>query len=457
MLACGTRTPPAAQAPASLPAAADAGECELVPEPGQPIETVALVERVEPANAPRPSNDSERLVFRQLYETLIRIDCRGRAVPGLAASWRLEPDGRTWIVTLRDGARFSDGSDVTAADIRAAWLRDADGNLRPPVGRLVQSLALAGDRAVAITLHSRRADAPLALAHPDLAIGKPVDGSPWPLGTRASRVAADDRPGVAAARSITVVRESLPAIRFQIASADARDLLDQGADLLITRNPAVLGYAATFSQLQTLPLAWQRTYVLGVPGRPRSSRPLSEEQRQVLASDAVRGEARGAREPFWWQSAADCAMPAAPPRAPAAPAPRIVYDAGDSAARDLAERLVGLGRVSSPAATAFLDLLLPGRPTRAFQRATGLSGAALALARRQGADAGYVLSVDTQPIEPCRDLEVLMEGARWLDPGALVPLVETRLRAVVRRGRAGITMESDGGAVLTSAGGARQP
>ncbi len=79
------------------------------------------------------------------------------------------------------------------------------------------------------------------------------------------------------------------------------------------------------------------------------------------------------------------------------------------------------------------------------------------MARRQGADAGYVLSVDTQPIEPCRDLQVLMEGSRWLDPAALVPLVETRLRAVVRRGRAGITTESDGGVVLTSAGGARQP
>jgi hypothetical protein len=430
----------------------------LVAEPGEPIETVALVDRVDPANAPRPSNDSERLLFRQLYETLIRIDCRGQAVPGLAAAWRLEPDGRTWIVTLRDGARFADGTDVTAADIRAAWTRNANGDLQAPAARLVQSVAVAGDRTVAITLHSRRSDAPVALGHADLAIAKPVEGAPWPLGTRGSRLGTGDRPaGGSPTRTLTVVRDTLPAVRFLIASGDARDLLDQGADLLITRNPAVLGYAATFSQLQTLPLAWQRTYVLAVPGRPRSSPSLSEEQRQVLAGDAVRGEARGAREPFWWQPAADCVVPAAPPRAQASPSPRIVYDAGDSAARDLAERLVGLGRVASPAATAFLDVLLPDRPKRAFQRATGLSGAALALARRQGADAGYVLSVDTQPIAPCRDLEVLMAGARWLDPASLVPLVETRLRAVVRRGRAGLTMESGGGAVLTNAGGARQP
>jgi hypothetical protein len=456
LLACGSRTPPAAQTPAVPRPEADAPECALVSEPGEPIEAVGLADRVDPANAPRPSNDSERLVFRQLYETLIRVDCRGRAVPGLASSWRLEPDGRTWIVTLRDGAHFSDGTDVTAADIRAAWARDASGELRPQTNRLVQSVSLAGDRAVAVTLLSRRTDAPAALAHPDLAIAKPVDGSPWPLGTRGSRIGADGRPA-AAARTVTVVRDALPAIRFLVASADARDLLDQGADLLITRNPAVLGYAATLSQVQTLPLAWQHTHVLAVPGRPRSSPVLSEEQRQVLANDAVRGEARGAREPFWWQTATDCAVPAAPPRSQTAPTPRIVYDAGDSAARDLAERLVGLGRVSSPAATALLDALLPNRAKGTFQRATGLSGAALALARRQGADAGYVLSVETQPIEPCRELQVLTEASRWLDPASLVPLVETRARAIVRRGRSGITLEADGGVVLTGQAGARQP
>ena len=33
----------------------------------------------------------------------------------------------------------------------------------------------------------------MALAHPDLAIARPVAGSPWPLGTRSSRIAPDDR------------------------------------------------------------------------------------------------------------------------------------------------------------------------------------------------------------------------------------------------------------------------
>ena len=112
--------------------------------PGEPIATVGLSDRIDPSNAPRPSNASERLLFRQLYETLVRVDCMGRVRPGLAASWRLDGDGRTWIVTLREGARFSDGTAVTAADVRAGWTGSGvDGTLRSHVSRLVQSVDVA--------------------------------------------------------------------------------------------------------------------------------------------------------------------------------------------------------------------------------------------------------------------------------------------------------------------------
>src|SRR5687768_2231798 len=94
-------SPPAATAPRPEQ---DAPSCALIVEPGEPIATVALSERVDPSNAPYPSNESERLLFRQLYETLVRADCDGHLRPGLAASWRLDGNGRTWIVTLRENA-----------------------------------------------------------------------------------------------------------------------------------------------------------------------------------------------------------------------------------------------------------------------------------------------------------------------------------------------------------------
>jgi hypothetical protein len=125
-----------------------------------------------------------------------------------------------------------------------------------------------------------------------------------------------------------------------------------------------------------------------------------------------------------------------------------VYDASDGAARDLAERFVGLARASGPPATAFLDALLPDRPGRTYQRAVGLTGETLTRTQRRGADAGYVTSVDSRPVDPCQDLKALIDRAPWLDPETIVPLIETRLRAIVRRGRSGVTAEWDGGLVI---------
>jgi hypothetical protein len=449
--ACSSRPAPGVPASPQTPSATTtldrevpSDDCAVITTPGEPIATVALTGPVDPSHAPHPTNESERLLFRQLYETLVRVDCMGRVRPGLAAAWRLDTDGRTWIVTLRDNAGFADGTPLTPDDVRASWAGGAVGNeLRPQVNRLVESIVATGARTLAITPRQQRGDAPLTLAHPDLAIARSVSDSPWPLGTHSGRTARADGPA-----SVTLLRDGLPPVRFVMGRGDQRDLLDQQIDLLLTRDPATLDYAATLPQLQSVPLAWQRTHVLLTPGRLRQARSLSEEAREVLADDAVRGEARGARGPFWWQMFSDCGVAAPAPAPSSQPTPRVVYDATDGASRDLAERLVGLAGSSSPGAAAFLDALLPDRPRRTFQRATGLTGEALAVALRRGTDAGYVMSVANRPIDPCRDLLSWIDEARWLDPETIVPLVETRLTAIVRRGRSGVSAEWDGGLVI---------
>ena len=440
-------------APAPVTVVTD--DCALISAAGEPIETVGLTERVDPQHAPRPSNESERLVFRQLYETLVTVDCQGRVRPALAESWRLEGDGRTWLVTLRDNVRFADGTPMTADDVRASWSEDGNRNQLHPV----ESIVAIDERAVAITFRRQRQDGDglQVLAHPDLAIAKPVLGSEWPLGTRSARIAPHDDPQrEPRAAVITVTRDALPPLRFRVAPGDARDLLDAGVDLLLTRDPAALDYARTLPQFQTLPLAWQRTYLLLTPDRSRPSVPLSAQARQVLADDAVRGEARGAQEPFWWSMMRGCDVLQSPPRRQTSPAPRIVYDANDAAARDLAERFVALVRASGPAAAMFLDVLLPDRPRRTYERAVGLTANALAQAIRLGTDAGYVMSVDSRPVDPCRDLQSLIGAAPWLDPETVVPLIDTRLQAVVRRGRSGASAEWDGGLVLAGVGDSRR-
>jgi hypothetical protein len=409
-----------------LPPPEPSSECAVISGPGEPIATVALTESVNPANAPRPTNDSERLVFRQIYETLVRVDCKGRVIPGLASSWRRSIDGRTWIVTLRPESRFSDGTPVTAPGVVALWSRDGvGGDLLPHVNRLVESLIAVDEETLAILLRSSRVDGPFALAHTDLAIARPAANANWLLGTRPVEVSSDGA-------SITISNLAGGSIRFGSPRDDPRDSLDESVDLLITRNRAALDYAATLPQFQSEPLEWQQVEVLLSAG---PARPLSDEERTALAADAVRGEARGATGPFWWQQLPDCEI--APPRAlePGRRfSGRVVYESTDSAARDLAERLVGVAG-----------------DKRLYQRSFGLTGEAFALALRGGVDAGYVMSLDAHPLDPCRDLQIVMERAPWLDPAIIVPLVETRRRAIVRRGHAGIVSDWDGGLLIAGA------
>jgi hypothetical protein len=419
--------------PTASPATPTAVDCGLFPgrsESTEPITIVGLADRVDPTHAPYPTNESERLLFRQLYETLIRADCQGHAAPGLADSWRLNANGDAWIVTLRPNARFSDNKPVTAMDVVSSWMEAGVGagngsELRPDVRRLVRSIATLDDRTLEIALQSRRADAVLALAHTDLVIATPVPGSPWPLGTRSARI---DSSG---ASVVTLTR--LPensSTRFLVAPAsDSRDLLDRGVDLLLTRDPRTIGYAAALTQFQTAPLPWQRTHVLLTPKRA-SAPPFSTDDRRALAQDAVRGEARGAEGPYWWESLSDCEVdpPQPPPTAPSTPG-RIVYNMEDSAARELAERLVGIGK---------------------YPRASGLTSDALAQALRRGNESAYILSLDRRPLDPCREIQVLMNNAAWIDPHSIVPLVDTRLQAIVRRGHSGVNTEWDGSLLLES-------
>jgi len=432
---------------------ANPDECALISPTGDPIASVGLTDRVDPSHAPRPTNASERLLFGDLYETLVRVDCMGRVRPGLASSWRIEPrftptdsNTRRWTVTLRENAHFADGTPVTAAAVRASWSHDG---VRDPsrrfVSRLLNWVDVVDDRTLAIQLDSPWFEAPVALAHPDLAVARRVADSPWPLGTRSRSLAATGAVRGSALSELVVRRDSLPPLRFLVAPGDPRDLLDAGVDLLLTRDPATLDYATTLPHLQRVPLAWQRTYIFLTAGRSSRSPALSEEARQALAADAVRGEARGAQGPVWFESAVCQPVPMGG-RSPHIPTPRVVYDATDPVARDLAERFVALAGASGPAATAFLDAVLPDRPRRAFERATGLTGEALARARFQGTDAGYILSVESRPLDPCHDTFALKDSVPWAR--TILPLVDTRLQAVVRRGRSGLTTDFDGSVLI---------
>ena len=61
-------------------------------------------------------------VLDDLFEGLTRLDQRGEPEPGMASSWQISADGRTWTFHLRE-ARWSNGVPVRAADFVYAWRR----------------------------------------------------------------------------------------------------------------------------------------------------------------------------------------------------------------------------------------------------------------------------------------------------------------------------------------------
>lgn len=64
-------------------------------------------------------------VIRDLFEGLTNHDAQGKIVPGVAQSWSSN-DNKTWVFTLRNNARWSNGDPVTAQDFVYSWQRLVD-------------------------------------------------------------------------------------------------------------------------------------------------------------------------------------------------------------------------------------------------------------------------------------------------------------------------------------------
>ncbi len=63
--------------------------------------------------------------FRDLFEGLVNQNEKGEIVPGVATQWKSN-DNRIWTFTLRDNAKWADGTPVTAQDFVYSWQRLVD-------------------------------------------------------------------------------------------------------------------------------------------------------------------------------------------------------------------------------------------------------------------------------------------------------------------------------------------
>jgi oligopeptide transport system substrate-binding protein len=79
-------------------------------------------------------------VIRDLFEGLVNQDSKGNIIPGVATKWQTN-DNRVWTFTLRDDAKWSDGTPVTAQDFVYSWRRLVDPKTTSPFASFA---ALAG-------------------------------------------------------------------------------------------------------------------------------------------------------------------------------------------------------------------------------------------------------------------------------------------------------------------------
>ena len=69
------------------------------------------------------SESAGSAVIYDNFEGLASAAADGTIIPGVAEKWEVSADGKTYTFHLRDNAKWSDGSPVTAADFVYAWQR----------------------------------------------------------------------------------------------------------------------------------------------------------------------------------------------------------------------------------------------------------------------------------------------------------------------------------------------
>lgn len=101
------------------------------------------------------SQNADVWVMNNINAQLVRNTREATGIePDLAESWTVSEDGLTYSFTLRDGAKFSDGSAVTAGDVKFSIerLRDGEGSVFGSMFTVISGIEVPDDRTVVFTL-----------------------------------------------------------------------------------------------------------------------------------------------------------------------------------------------------------------------------------------------------------------------------------------------------------------
>ncbi len=127
------------------------GEKELKVQVGPNPETIdpALNSAVDGGN-----------MLLHAFECLLTVAEDGSLQPGCAETWETSEDGLTWTFHLRDGLKWSDGTDLTAEDFVYSWKRVCDPAVAAPYAETVLSMVKGYDKAIEGDLDALAVTAP---------------------------------------------------------------------------------------------------------------------------------------------------------------------------------------------------------------------------------------------------------------------------------------------------------
>lgn len=119
-------------------------------------------------------------VWQLVYEGLVRVELDGSIVPVLATSWTIDETSTIYDFTLRDGAKFSDGSAVIADDVVYSFERLQDGGLPYAQDRFksLKSIEKLDDQTVRFSLSQPDAGFMLNLGSP-FVVGSAIMSKAW--------------------------------------------------------------------------------------------------------------------------------------------------------------------------------------------------------------------------------------------------------------------------------------
>ncbi|WP_312179766.1 ABC transporter substrate-binding protein [Arthrobacter sp.] len=141
------------------------------PEPGTEIDNINWGMYAEPFSLDYAYafDYPDNTVLSNVCESLFRWNSDLTTSPGLATGFE-NPDPLTWIYTIREGVKFHDGTEMTAADVVASMTR----HISPEVGSFwassyqnVESIEQTGDYEVTVTM-----------AQPDYSFNASLVGAP---------------------------------------------------------------------------------------------------------------------------------------------------------------------------------------------------------------------------------------------------------------------------------------